>query len=77
MDLGSPEEIHALAVAVFSTKDVDASVLRVATQLFAYAGNLGDHNAQYTYAQLLRMGKCVCVCVCACNNRSFVYRQWC
>ena len=55
--IGSPEEAYALAVAVYSTKDVDPSVLKVATQLFAYAGNLGDHNAQYTYAQLLRMGK--------------------
>ena len=64
MHLGSPEEIYALAVAVYSTKDVDSSVLRVATQLFAYAGNLGDHNAQYTYAQLLRTGKFMCMYVC-------------
>ena len=54
--LGSAEEAYALAVAVYSTKDVDASMLKVATQLFAHAGNLGDHNAQYTYAQLLRTG---------------------
>ena len=58
MYLGSPEETYALAIAVYSTKDVEPSVLKVATQLFAHAGNLGDHNAQYTYAQLLRIGKC-------------------
>ena len=53
---GSPEEIYGLAVAIYSTKDADPSVLKVATQLFAYAGERGDHNAQYSYAQLLRTG---------------------
>ena len=29
----------------------------LAAHLFGYAGEQGDHNALYTYAQLLRTGK--------------------
>ena len=32
-------------------------LLELAANLFGYAGEQGDHNAQYTYAQLLRTGE--------------------
>ena len=32
-------------------------LMQLAANLFGYAGEQGEHNALYTYAQLLRIGK--------------------
>ena len=79
----SPEEVHALAVAVFQAKrdrksslflhltsphlsssspalsshPVGEDVLGIAAALFKHAGQEGETNALYTYAQLLRTGE--------------------
>ena len=77
---GLPEEIYGLAVAIYSTKDADPSVLKVATQLFAYAGECGDHNAQYSYAQLLRAGtvvNAVCMCIQLKSSKHMIPIQRC
>lgn len=53
----SAEEMYKLAVAVFQVRDqVGSHTLEVAVSLFECAGEMGDHNALYTYAQLLRTG---------------------
>ena len=41
----------------FALVAVGSNVLEIVVPLFQYAGDLGDANAFYTYAQLLRTGK--------------------
>ena len=41
----------------FALVAVGSNVLEIVVPLFQYAGDLGDTNAFYTYAQLLRTGK--------------------
>ncbi len=36
---------------------VDDDVMEIGTALFGYAGELGDVNALYTYAHLLKQGE--------------------
>ena len=52
----SSTEVYNLAVAVFQLRDKLTDGEQIAAGLFEYAGELGDANAAYTYAQLLRTG---------------------
>ena len=52
----------------FALVAVGSNVLEIVVPLFQYAGDLGDANAFYTYAQLLRTGKAhrhtyTCTCI--------------
>ncbi len=48
--------MYDLAVAVFQSRDRLTDAGNIATTLFEYSGELGDSNASYTFAQLLRTG---------------------
>ncbi len=49
---------------------VDESV-EMATPLFEYAGELGDTNALYTFAHLLKQGEYVASFPCVCLSNHF------
>ncbi|XP_064392031.1 putative beta-lactamase HcpC [Halichondria panicea] len=53
----SGAEVYDLAVAVFQSRDRLTDAGNIATTLFEYSGELGDSNASYTFAQLLRTGQ--------------------
>lgn len=49
-----------LTYALFCTVSEGDYLMQLAASLFGYAGEQGDHNALYTYAQLLRTGVGLC-----------------